>query len=228
MIQQTLVIATAICTAKQIRIAGAEASHIDGELVHLVLEQDDPQGPLQCPLLQVVVEGNGLFPAASADVVAYAIVSAHAGPHCCDFSGHVRQIHGLDARDGLDLGCRLHLEDADGVCPVEHGVDLRVFEVDAGQVHRLPRALLDLPGRILHLGQRSQSKEVNLHKPSVFDRVLVPLTDVPTLHGAGLDGHHIDEGRGADDHAPRVLCETSRKPVQLVRQIQQVTPARRI
>ena len=192
-----------------------EASDIVGYLVYLVLEEDYAESPFQGPPLQFVDVLHRLQPQAAVDVAADAVVGSHAGPHRRHLVGHVDEVLRLDAGDGLLLGRRLHLEDADGVGLVKHGVDRRVFEVDAGEVQGGPVTGFDGSQGVLHLGKSADGQEVYLDEAGLLDGVLVPLHDVAPLDGAGLDGHDVGQRAGAYDHASRVLGKASREAVQL-------------
>ena len=152
------------------------------------------------------------------------VVYPHAGPHRADLVGHLGEVAGPYTGDGLHLGRRLHLEYADGVGPVEHGVHLPVLEVDAAQVYVCARAFFDELKGILHLGEGAQGQEVDLHEAAVVDTVLVPVAYVASVDGRLLDGHHIYEGAGADDHSSRVLGQVLGEAVKLEGQVYEVSP----
>ena len=129
--------------AKLVGLDGAEPGHVHGHLVHLVLKENDPQGPFQGALLQgvVIVPGGAL--AAPLYEQAYTVVDPHAGAYRADFVGHVGQVHRLNAWRGLHLGSRFHLEHPDGVGLVNHPVDGLVVEIYAAQVYVVSFPLLD-------------------------------------------------------------------------------------
>ena len=86
------------------------------------------------------------------DELGYAVVGAHAGPHRSHLISHVGEVFGLDAGDGLHLGRRLHLEDADGVGLVHHLVHRLVLKVDAAEVDVVALPFFDEQQGFLHLG----------------------------------------------------------------------------
>ena len=129
--------------AHLVSLQSCEAGHVHGYLVHLVLEQDYSQGPLQSPLLQrmVIVPGDTLR--AALDELGDTVVHSHTGTHRTHLVGHVSQVPGLDARHGLHLSSRLHLKDANGVSPVHGLVDCPVVEIDTTQVNVLALPFFD-------------------------------------------------------------------------------------
>ena len=129
--------------AHLVSLQSCEAGHVDGYLVHLVLEQDYSQGPLQGPLLQrmVIVPGDTLR--AALDELGDTVVHSHTGTHRTHLVGHISQVLGFDARHGLHLSSRLHLKDANGVSPVHGFVDCSVVEIDTTQVDVLAPPLFD-------------------------------------------------------------------------------------
>ena len=89
-------------------------------------------------------------------------------------------------------------------------------------------ALLDKLQGPLHLGQRTKGQEVDLHETRVVDAVLIPVTDVTPLHGAGLHRYLLGERGRAQDHATGVLSQVFGEAVELSRQVDQVAPHRRV
>ena len=224
-LEQVFVVLSAEGASEVVGLPGAEAGDVDGELVDLVLEQDDAQGASQGPLLQGVVEVPGDPVGVAADELGDAVVGPDAGAHRGDLVGHLDQVAGPDAGDGLHLGRRLDLEYADGVGPVQGAVDVPVLEVDAREVDVPAGALFDELQGLLHLGEGSQGEEVDLDEAGVVDAVLVPVADVAAVDGAGLRGDDVDQRRGADDHAAGVLGQVFGEATKLRRQLYQVTPA---
>ena len=134
-------------------LSGPETCYVYGQLVHLVLEEDDAVGALQGALLQRVVEADLLPPGATADVLRDAVVDPHTRTHRAYFVGHVGQVSRSYAGDGLHLGRRLHLEDAHCIGAVQHVVHRLIIEVDAGKVRGIAGTLVDEQEGVLHLGK---------------------------------------------------------------------------
>lgn len=90
--------------------------------------------------------------------------------------GHVSEVTGPDAADGLVLGRTLHLEDADGVGPVEHFVDLGVLEAGAGEVAAPPirykQHYADLRHQVLVILQRAREALDHGGRLNVVETVL--------------------------------------------------------
>ena len=151
---QRLVMLTAEGPAELVGLKGSESGYVPRHMVHLILEEDNPQGPLQGPLFQwvVVVPWNAL--GAPLYELGDTVVDADSGADRSYLVGHVGEVDGSDAGDGLHLGRRLHLEYSDGVGLVHHSVDCLVVKVDAAQVDVVTVPLLDKLKAFLHLRQR--------------------------------------------------------------------------
>ena len=98
----------------------------------------------------VVVPRDAL--SAPLDELGNPVVDADSGAHRSHLVGHVGEVDGSDARDGLHLGRRLHLEYPDGIGLVHHPVDRLVVKVDAAQVDVVAVPFLDKLEAFLHLG----------------------------------------------------------------------------
>ena len=110
--------------------------------------------------------------------------------------GHIQQIPGPQPGNGLHLGCRFHLKDADGISPAEHVIDRLIFKIDAGDIDPLSGAAFDQFDRFLHLRESAQGQKVDLHKSGIIDAVLVPLADIAPFDGAPLHRHDIYQRSG--------------------------------
>ena len=214
--------------AELVGFHGAEAGHVHGHLVYLVLEQDDPQGALQRSPLQgmVIVPGHAL--ATPLDELGDPVVYPNAGPDRPHLISHVGEVQGFDPGDGLHLGRRLHLEHPDGIAFVHHFINRQVVKIDAAQVDVMPFPLLDELESLLHLGQSAQGQKVDFYEAGLVDAVLVPVAEVAAVDGSLLYRHHVGEGRRADYHAAGVLGQVLGKPVQLARQINEIAPHRSV
>ena len=116
--------------AQAVRLAGSKTGDIYRHLVYLVLEQDNAQSAFEGPFFQGMVVSDRSFAAAPGQIFLYAVVHAYAGSHGTYFMGHVQQIAGFKPGDGLHLGRRFYLEDADGVAAAEHVIYGGILEID--------------------------------------------------------------------------------------------------
>src|SRR5207302_11294020 len=73
--------------------------------------------------------------------------------------------------------------------------------------------------------EHPQPEQVDLQEARVTAGVLVPLRDLPALHGGGDDRAAIHQRAGGDDHAARVLGEVPGEAVGLGGQPHQPRPA---
>ena len=76
--------------------------------------------------------------------------------------------------------------------------------------------------------EHAERQEVDLDEARVVEGVLVPLADVAALHGRALDRHQLDDRLRGDHHAADVLAEVAREAGDLLGQLDEVAPDRRI
>ena len=83
---------------------------------------------------------------------------------------------------------------------------------------------------LLHAGQHSQGKDVDLHELEGVDVVLVPFDHLPIDHGGGLDRHQVVKAIVGENEAARVLAEMARRPHELAGEIerQPQAPVRKV
>ena len=70
--------------------------------------------------------------------------------------------------------------------------------------------------RFFDQGEHPEGEEVDLDEPGIVAGILVPLAEIASLHGRGLDWDQIDERGGGDDHAAGMLADVARKSGQFL------------
>ena len=76
--------------------------------------------------------------------------------------------------------------------------------------------------------EHAEGEEVDLDEAGILAGILVPLADVAAIHGGGLDRHDFVERGGGDDHAADVLGDVPGEVLQLLRDLDEVAPRRRV
>ena len=103
-LDEGFIVAAAEGAPEAVGLTGDKTGDVDGQLVDLVLEEDDAQGTLQGALLQGMVVGDRFSLRTPSQVLLHAVVDADAGPDRPDFVGHVQEVARPEAGDGLHLG----------------------------------------------------------------------------------------------------------------------------
>src|ERR1035437_3827623 len=134
-------------------------------------------------------------------------------PNDRDLHDEVVKVGRLRLWQGLHLGPRLHLEDADRVRGLDHLEDFgHVFrqpiEVDSGGT-----VLLDELERLVDGGQHPQAEQVELDELERLDVALVELDDDSVGHGGALDRREVDQRRRGHEHAAGVDAEVAGEAV---------------
>ena len=138
-----------------------------------------------------------------------------AGPDERDLHHEVVEGAWFEAGQGGHLGSGFHLEHAHRVTAAQHLVDLRVGEVECGQVHVEVLVLGREVYGVAQGGEHAESEQVELDQPDGCAVVLVPLQHGPPGHACPFDGHDIRHGPVADHHAAGVDAQVSRQSHQL-------------
>ena len=141
--------------------------------------------------------------------------------------GQVVEVLRARAEQALHLRAALDLEVADGVRALDLLVDRGIVERDPRQVDRLVVQGRDLDDAVLDRREHAQAEQVDLQEARVGARVLVPLADLPPLHGRGLHRDELHERATRDDHPARVLRDVARKAGDFPREHGEGAPARR-
>ena len=71
-----------------------------------------------------------------------------------------------------------------------------------------------------HAAEHAQAQHIDLHKFEGIDIVLVPLDDLPLVHGSGFDRHQFVEAVLGQHEAARMLRKMSRHADEVMRQIE--------
>src|SRR6267154_693519 len=145
-----------------------------------------------------------------------------------DLDREVLEIARPAAADHLDLRSALDLEQPDGVAGADAVVNRRVLEIDAREIRWCPGAARDQLDAFFHERQHAEREEVDLDEARIVAGVLVPLADDAVFHRGALERHQLDERARGDDHAPRMLRYMARQPANVLRQLAQLFPERRI
>ena len=189
---QLIVVAAAESPPHLVGLTGIKPGDIDGQLVDLVLKQDDAQGAFQRPFFQRMVVGHRLLFGAPQQILLNAAIDPDAGPDGGDFMRHVQQVPGPQPGNGLHLRRRFDLKDADGIAAAKHIVDGLVLEIDARHIDSFAGAFFNQFNRFLQLGKRAQRQKIDFDKTGIVDAVFIPLADIAAVDGAPDDGHDID------------------------------------
>ena len=193
----------------------------------LFLEERDAVGVLQDgpELVRVPVRGGGEHdgvPAlAPAQVGVDHVPLDRPGPHDRDLDHEVVELLGLQAGQHRHLRPALDLENADGIRPREHGVDLRPLGRDVGE-----RRVVDAVGAAQEIqaatqaGQHAEAQHVDLHQAEDVDVVLVPLDEGAVRHRRVADRHGLVEAVAREHEAADVLGEVAREADERGREVE--------
>ena len=214
--------------AQAVGVVLAEPGRLDGQAHGLLLEEGHAQGLAQYPVQLVrraVLRRRGgevhrVGPVAPAQVGVDHVALDGAGPDDGDLDHQVVEAPGLQARQHGHLGPALHLEDAHGVRPAQHVVDLRDLLGDLGDVGQ-PGPVR--PGRdhlegLAQGGQHAQGQDVHLHQAQGVDVVLVPLDEGAVRHGGVADRDQLVQPAPGQDIAAHVLGQVAGKAQELASQ----------
>src|SRR5215216_804712 len=214
-------------------LTGAEARQRHGHAEDLLLVEDDaqrfPQDRFQNGM---VVERRGGESTPSQLSMLDIRVDCAADDRT---RSHDRHLHDkifdaarLGAQQGLDLSPALDLEGANRIPGTDHVVDRLIGEIDPAEINRRLAVGGDQAQCLFDEREHPPREEIDLDEPGIITGILVPLTEIASLHGGGLRRHQIDEGSGGDDHPAGVLADMSWKPGELPRQLYQIAPGRRL
>jgi hypothetical protein len=142
-----------------------------------------------------------------------------------DLDRQVVEVLGHGAEQALHLRAALDLEVADRVRALDVAVDVRVIELDPGEVDRLALGLGDLDDAVLDRGEHAEAEQVDLQEARVRAGVFVPLADLAPLHRRRLHRDELDERTAGDDHPARVLGDVPGQAGDLAREHAQCSPA---
>jgi hypothetical protein len=213
-------------------LSDGEPGEVDGDVEHLILEDDDAQC-LPQRLLQERVIGGRLVrrvlaqPLPPFDVRVDRLPLDRARPHERDLDGDVVEVLRARAQDRLHLRAALDLKAADGVGLLDLREHVGVVERDAREVDLLAARARDEVDALLHRREHSEPEQVDLQEAGVRTRVLVPLAHLPARHRRRLHGHELDERTRRDHHPAGVLGDVPRQPADLAAELRESTPARR-
>jgi hypothetical protein len=111
----------------------------------------------------------------------------------------------FQARQHVDLSPGFHLEHADAVAFLEHGVGGPVFLGHVLDLERLAFLLADQFQGPADGRKHAQGEYVHFHQAQAFQVVLVPLDHGAVGHGGVFHRHQFGQRAGADDEAAHVL-----------------------
>src|SRR5688572_16833697 len=203
----------------------AEARHGHRGLDHLLLKDEHALRLLQERLQGWVVVGHLFLPQAPGDVRMDGAALDGAGTDEGNLDDQVVDAGDFDTKEDLDLGPALDLNHADDIATLDHGVDGLVGEVNVAHGLDLPAVTLeDIAKTTIELIQAGVAEEVELDEARVGYGVLVPLTDVATLHRGLLDGRLLVHAISGDDDAAGMLAQMTRQAHDLLDQRQELLP----
>ena len=214
------------------RLADREPREVDGDVEHLILEDDHAERLAQRLLEQRMV-GRRAKRRVVAELLPPLDVRVHGAaldrprPHERDLHRDVVNRLRPRAEDDLHLRAALDLEAADGVGALDLREHVLVVERRARQVDLLAPVLGDEVDALLDRRQHPEPEQVDLEEAGVGARVLVPLAHLPPLHRRGLDGDELDERARRDDHPAGVLGDVPRQAGDLGAERAEHAPAPR-
>ena len=213
-----------ICAAK-----GVTRKHL-GDLHDLFLIQDDAVGWLQYRFQAFMLPlhiriGNLFAPVLTVDKVIYHPRLQRARTEQSHQRDHIFEAVWLQTLNQIFHAAGFKLEDGCRLGALQHVETFLVIKRDSRNIQRRLAVLLtagvDHLQRPVDDGQRTQTKEVELHKPGVFNVVLVELGDRMLTRFIAVQRREVsDFGRG-DNHAPRMLTGVTRDALQLARHVDQ-------
>ncbi len=214
-------------------LTGAEARQRHGHAEDLLLVEDDAQRFPQDRFQKgMIVDRRRGEPTPSQlsmlDIGVDGAADDRTRPHDRHLHDKIFEAAGLGAQQGLDLGPALDLEGADRIPGADHVVDRLIGEIDAAEIDRRLAVGGDQAQRLFDEREHPQREEIDLDEPGIIAGILVPLTEVASLHGGGLHRHQVDEGSGGDDHPAGMLADVSWEPGELPGQLDQIAPGRRL
>ena len=142
-------------------------------------------------------------------------------PHERHLDRQVLEVLGPRAQQHLHLRARLDLEHPDGVGGLDLGVRAGIVERGAREVDRLAARACDEVDAPLDGAQHAQAEQVDLEEAGIGARVLVPLAELPALHGGGHERHELGQRAGRDDHPAGVLGEVAGQPGDLAAEMRE-------
>ena len=213
-------------------LADGEAGEMDGDVEHLVLEDDDAERLSQRLLEQRVVGRRAVArivaqQLAPLDVWVHGLPLDRPRPHERDLHRDVVDRLRPRAEDDLHLRAALDLEAADRVRCLDLREHVRVVEPHAREVDPLATVARDQVDALLDCRQHPEAEQVDLEEAGVGAGVLVPLAHLPALHRRRLYRHELDERPRGDDHPARVLRDVARQAGDLGAEGAERAPARR-
>ena len=205
--------------AQAVRLIGGELRGLHGEPHRLFLEQRHAHG-LAENLVQFVRgavfrrrrgKGHRLLTVPSAQIGMHHIALDRAGPDDRHLDDEIVEVFRSQPRQHVDLRPALHLEHADGIALLQHGIDIGIF----GRNIRKPviQAFMltqEIEG-LADAGEHAERQHIDLHQPQFVDVVLVPFDEGAVLHGSIADRHHLVEPVACQHEAADMLGEVTRK-----------------
>ena len=165
---------------------------------------------------------------AATHVGIYRATDDRSWPHDGDFDGQVIEIARPATADHLDLRAALDLKQPNRVSRANAIVNRRILKIDPRQIGSHARAPRDQLDAFFHERQHAQGEKIDFDEARVVAGILVPLTHDAILHRGSLERHQLDERPGRDDHPAGMLRDMARQTANLVRELAQLLPQRRV
>ena len=207
-----------------------EPGERDRDFEHLVLEDDDAEGRAERLSQELVVDRPDVRriraqPLARLDVRMHRLPLDRPRPDERHLGGEVVEVLRLRAEKALHLRATLDLERAHRVRALDVREDLGIVEGNPREVDHLSVGGRDLLDAVLDRGEHPEAEQVDLEEACIGAGVLVPLAELATGHGRGLDGDELDQRACRDDHPARMLRDVPWKPCDLARKPGEGPPA---
>ncbi len=195
--------------AQLVGFAGGEAGRHHGQFDHLFLEDGHTEGALQHLAHGIVRVIHRLQAVLSAQVRVHHVTLDGARPNDGHLNHQIVIGFRFQAGQHVDLGPGFHLEYADAVACLKHGVGVTVFLGNVLYPERLAFFIADQFQRFSNGGEHAKGQHIHLHQPQALKVVLVPLDYGAVGHGSVLHWHQFGQWPGADHETAHVLGQMS-------------------
>ena len=192
-------------------LAAGEARRRHRHPQELLLEERDAERAGQDGLERRMGHGHRLAPRAAAEIGMHHVADDGPRPDDGHLHHEVVEALGPEARERRHLGAALHLEDADGVGLLEHGVHLRIVGRQMREIHMAAALARIISSASWSSAIMPSPRRSTLTMPSAAQSSLSHWTTDAAGHGGGLERHDAVEPALADHHAARVLAEMARQ-----------------
>ena len=218
------------CTTQHIRTAEGIAGKLLGNLHDLFLVQDDAiswlQHRFQAFVLPLHVRIRYLFATVlTVDKVIHHPRLQRPRTEQGHQSDHIFEAVRLQTLDQILHTARFKLENGGGFRTLQHVEAFFIVQRDSGDIQR-PLAVLLATGvdhlqRPVNDGERTQTEEVELHQPGIFNVVLIKLGNRMLARFIAVQRGKIGYFGGRNHHPARMFTGVTGDPFELTRHVDQ-------